>query len=351
MRALTVQPGVPDSLQLETFRVPGPEHGAVLVRTIAIGICGTDRDIIAAKYGSPPPGHERLIIGHESLGRVVDVPAGADVAVGDLVMGIVRHPDPVPCSSCAVGEWDMCRNGRYTEHGIKGLDGFGAEFFRADPAFLVKISPTLGELGVLIEPASVIAKAWDHIEHIGRRAHWDPRCVLVTGAGPVGLLAALFAKLRGLDVWIYDHNTKGPKPALARDLGATYHSSAVDELRRDFDIVIEATGVPSIIGSVIGHTSPSAIVCLLGVSEPGDATTVDLGAFNANVVLGNRVIFGSVNANRRHYEAAEHALCAGDPGWLRRIITRRVPLDHWEEAFAKRDGDVKTIISLSSWPA
>lgn len=348
MRALTVQPGVPDSLQLEVFRVPGPERGAALVRTMALGICGTDREIIAAKYGSPPPGHKRLIIGHESLGRVVDAPAGAGVAAGDLVMAIVRHPDPVPCASCAVGEWDMCRNGQYTEHGIKSLDGFGSEFFRVEPDYLVKVTPGLGELGVLIEPASVLAKAWEHIERIGNRARWTPRCVLITGAGPVGLLAAMFAKQRGLDVHVYDHNEDGPKPDLVRGLGATYHPRAIGEVRRDFDIVLEATGASGLVSEVLEHTSADAIVCLLGVSAPGDTVTLDLGAFSARLVLGNRVMFGSVNANRRHYEAAERALCAADRDWLRRIITRRVPLDRWREAFEKRSGDVKTVITFSS---
>src|SRR3954471_18008106 len=129
MRALTVEPGVADSLRLEEFKVPGPEHGSVLVRAVALGVCGTDREIIAAKYGSAPPKHNRLILGHESLGSVVDAPSGAGLEPGDLVVGIVRQPDPVPCTNCAAGEWDMCRNGQYTEHGIKSLDGFGSEFY------------------------------------------------------------------------------------------------------------------------------------------------------------------------------------------------------------------------------
>lgn len=347
MRALTVQPGVPKSLQLETFRVPGPERGAALVRTIALGVCGTDREIIAAKYGSPPPGHERLIIGHESLGRVVEAPADCGFAAGDLVVGIVRHPDPVPCANCAVGEWDMCRNNQFTEHGIKSLDGFGAEFFRIDPRFLVKVRPELGELGVLIEPTSIVAKAWEHVERIGRRARWTPACVLVTGAGPVGLLAALIGKQHGLDVHVYDHNAGGPKPTLVRDLGATYHSGDMSELRRDFDVVIEATGAPEIVAKIVAHTSNDAIVCLLGVSEPGSTTPFDLGAFNGKLVLGNRVVFGSGNANRRHYEVAEQALGSGETAWLERLITRRVPLDAWSDAFEKHHGDIKTIVSFS----
>ena len=136
----------------------------------------------------------------------------------------MRRPDPVPCASCAAGEWDMCRNGQYTEHGIKGLHGFGAEYFRVDPGFAVPVDRSLGLAGVLIEPTSVVAKAWEHIDRIAARAVWRPSRVLVTGAGPIGLLAALLARQRGFEVHVLDRVTDGPKPALVRDLGATYHS-------------------------------------------------------------------------------------------------------------------------------
>lgn len=348
MRALTVTPGVADSLQLETFRVPLAERGAVLIRATLLGICGTDREIIAAKYGAPPPGHARLIIGHESLGRVVEARADSGFAEGDLVVGIVRQPDPVPCANCAVDEWDMCRNGKYTEHGIKSLDGFGSEYYRMDPGFVVKVDESLGELGVLTEPASVIAKAWEHIERIGQRASWSPACVLVTGAGPVGLLAALVAIQRKLEVHVLDHNTDGPKPGLVRDLGATYHAGKLGEVRRDFDVVIEGTGASSLVGGVLSHISPNGIICLLGVSEAGATETLDIGKVNADLVLGNRVVFGSVNANRRHYEQAIATLCAANRDWLSRIITRRVPLDRWSEAFEKQLDDVKTVIDFTS---
>src|SRR5256885_238450 len=155
MRALTVRPGTADSLQLEDVPEPDRASGRVLVRALALGICGTDREIVEGKFGTAPPGQSRLVLGHESLGRVQESPTDSGLAVGDLVVGVVRQPDPEPCVNCAAGEWDMCRNGRYTEHGIKERDGFGAELWRIDPAFAIKIDPALGHLGVLLEPASV----------------------------------------------------------------------------------------------------------------------------------------------------------------------------------------------------
>jgi threonine dehydrogenase-like Zn-dependent dehydrogenase len=344
MRALTVTPLVKDSLRLEEFPVPPTERGAVLVRGVALGICGTDHEIMHGDYGEAPPGHKRLILGHESLGRIEEAPAGSKLAKGDLVVGIVRRPDPVPCANCAVGEWDMCRNDLYTEHGIKGLDGYGSEFWRLDADFVVPLDPKLGILGVLVEPASIVAKAWEHTERIGERARWSPKRVLVTGAGPVGLLAALLGAQRHLAIDVLDRTMDGPKPDLVRRLGATYHGT-MDTLRRDYDVVMECTGAASVIVDAIGRTAADGIVCLAGVSHSAQKT-LDIGELNREIVLGNRVIFGSVNANRRHYHAAIDALAKADAGWLHGLITRRVPLDRWSDAFTHQEDDVKVIIEL-----
>lgn len=347
MRALTVQPGTADSLQLEHFRVHGPDRGAVLIRALLLGVCGTDRELIAGQYGTAPPGHSRLIIGHESLGRVEDAPANSGLTPGDLVVPIVRHPDPVPCENCAAGEWDMCRNGRYTEHGIKAVDGFGCEWYRMDPQFVVRVDQSLGVLGVLVEPASIVAKAWEHAERIGRRALWQPRRALVTGGGPVGLLAALLGVQRGLEVHVFDRAIGGPKPELVRALGAVYHNGDLRNVPGAFDVIIECTAAPSIVADVVSHTTPDGIVCLAGVSVPGSLLSIDVGAMARDVVLGNRVVFGSVNANRRHYEAAVRALAAADAPWLERLITRRVSIDRFRDAFVRVKHDVKTVIELA----
>lgn len=351
MRALTVRPGAADSLQLEQFPVHGPDYGAILIRAQLLGVCGTDREIIAGQYGTAPPGHTRLIIGHESLGRVEDAPADSGLHPGDLVVPIVRHPDPVPCENCAAGEWDMCRNGRYTEHGIKALDGFGCDWYRMGPEFVVRVDRSLGSLGVLVEPTSVVAKAWEHVERIGQRARWDPRRALVTGAGPVGLLAALLGVQRKLDVHVFDLATDGPKPALVRDLGATYHSGKLADVPGAFDVVIECTAAAPVVADVFSRTTSDGIVCLAGVSVPGSVLPLDIGRIAREIVLGDRVVFGSVNANRRHYEAAVRALAAADTAWLGRLITRRVPIERYRDAFAPVAHDVKTVVELDDRPS
>lgn len=347
MQAITVVPGQPGSASLNTVPEPFAADGSVLVETLAVGVCGTDVEIVEGLYGSPPPMRERLVLGHESIGRVLDTPENDDFTVGDLVVGIVRKPDPVPCPSCAVGEWDMCLNGRYTEHGIKELDGFAAERFRMSPAFLVRVEPRLGHLGVLLEPTSVVAKAWEQIERIGARASWQPKRVLVTGAGPIGLLAALLGVQRGLEVHVLDQVADGPKPDLIKALGATYHTGTVGEICREADIVLECTGVAQLVWDAIAHAAPSGIVCLTGVSRGGRTLGVDLGALNRELVLENNVVFGTVNANRRHYQAAADALAQADPAWLEHVITRRVPVRQWSKALDRQPHDVKTVIEFA----
>jgi threonine dehydrogenase-like Zn-dependent dehydrogenase len=347
MRALTVQPGKSNSIRLEDVSAPPQSDGTVLVRALALGICGTDREIIAGHYGWTPVGQERLIIGHESLGRVEDAPAGCGIKPGDLVAGIVRRPDPVPCPACAAGEWDMCRNGRYTERGIKQRNGYGSEHFRVEPDFLIAIDPSLDALGVLLEPASVVAKAWEQVMRIGARgAAWQPQVALITGAGPVGLLAALIGAQRGLEMHVLDRMREGVKPDLVRALGATYHSGDLGALKPD--VVIECTGAGSVVLDVIGRTAPDGIVCLAGVSSGGHKINFDVGDLNRDIVLENHVVFGSVNANRRHYHAAAEALAEADKTWLGRLITRRVPLSRWHEAFEQRSGDIKVVVDFSA---
>src|SRR4051794_12788589 len=312
MRALAVHPGVADSAALIDLPEPGPDEGSVLVETLAIGVCGTDAEIVRGEYGEAPPGSDVLVLGHESLGRVVEAPAGSGLSAGDLVVGIVRRPDPVPCSNCAVGEWDMCRNGRYTERGIKEHDGYCSERYRIHPEYAVKVQPHLERTGVLLEPASILAKAWEHIERIGHRASWHPHRVLVTGAGPIGLLAALMGVQRQLEVHVLDRVTDGPKPGLVRDLGAHYHTGGVREAGAAADVVIECTGVGQLVFDCMRPRARDCIVSLPGFSRGGRQPAIAPSAINRELVLGNDVVFGWVNANRRHYEKGAQALAHAD---------------------------------------
>jgi threonine dehydrogenase-like Zn-dependent dehydrogenase len=352
MRALVVTPGEAESGRLVDIPEPPLSDGTVLVQTVGIGICGTDVEIVEGRYGWAPPGLDRLVIGHESLGRVLEAPSESGLRPGDLVVGIVRRPDPVPCSYCAAGEWDMCRNGRYTERGIKERDGYGSKRFRLEPAFAIKVDETLGHLGVLLEPTSVVAKAWDHAERMGRQSlAWNPRTVLVTGAGPIGLLASMMGVQRGFDVHLFDRITDGPKPDLARSLGATYHGGDLSGLGRlEPDILIECTGATAVIADAVTRTAPSGIVCLAGVSSGGHTIRFDLGDVNRRMVLENLVVFGSVNANRRHYEMAARALAKADRAWLARLITRRVPLAEWKQALARQPHDIKVVLDFDETP-
>jgi glucose 1-dehydrogenase len=348
MQAITVIPMQAGSARLDEVAEPPREEGDLLVQSLAVGVCGTDLEISRGEYGWAPPGRERLVLGHESLGRVLEAPGASDLRPGDLVVAIVRQPDPEPCASCAAGEWDMCRNGRYTEHGIKELDGFMRERYRIDPDRAVKVDPALERTGVLLEPTSVVAKAWDHIERIAARAVWDPEVVLVTGAGPIGLLAALLAVQRGLEVHVLDRATTGPKPALVADLGATYHTGTVAEAVPYADVIVECTGAAEVVLDAIVKAGPDGIACLTGVSSAGRTLTIDAGALNRELVLENGVVFGTVNANRRHYQAAATALAKADQPWLGRLITRRLPLSRWSDALQRRPDDVKAVVDLSA---
>ena len=285
--AITIEPGRASSARLDRVAPLERSEGSLVVAIDAIGTCGTDREILAGKYGAASPGHKRLTIGHESLGHVIEAPGDSGFAKGARVAGIVRRPDPVPCPHCAIGEWDLCSNGRYTERGIKQRDGYATEIVRLEPAFAVRVDAALGTAGVLTEPASVVAKAWAEIDCFASRSAADvKRSVLVTGAGPMGLLAALMGVQRQHDVTVYDHAESGPKPDPVRDLGAGYRSPSAHPLRDGdrFDVILDA-----------------------GVD----------------------------------------ALARADRAWLERLISRRVPLDDWPRAFERQPGDVKAVLDFA----
>ena len=254
------------------------------------------------------------------------------------MVGIVRRPDPVPCPNCAVGEWDMCRNGQYTERGIKQIDGFMSERWRIEPEYAMKVDPSLGLLGVLLEPTTVVTKAWEQVVAVGQRAFWEPRTVLVTGAGPIGLLAALIGKQRGLEVHVLDRVESGPKPELVRALGATYHTGSVTDVGFEPDVIVECTGVGQVIADSIQIIGAGGVVCLTGVGSGGSTIGLATADVAAEMVLRNNVVVGSVNANKRHWYKAGEVLARADRAWLARLVTRRERPEDFARALQRDAG-------------
>jgi threonine dehydrogenase-like Zn-dependent dehydrogenase len=240
----------------------------------------------------------------------------------------------------------MCRNGQYTERGIKEIHGFMSERWRIEPEYAVKVDGTLGLLGVLLEPTTVVVKAWAQVISAGLRSFWEPRNVLVTGAGPIGLLAAMVGKQRGLDVHVLDRVESGLKPDLVRDLGATYHAGSALDLDFDPDIIIECTGAGSVIGDAVQKIGAGGIVCLTGVGAGGVASRA-VADVAAAVVLKNNVLVGSVNANKRHWYRAGDALARADRAWLRRLITRVEKPENFHKALERKPDDIKVVIQFA----
>jgi threonine dehydrogenase-like Zn-dependent dehydrogenase len=354
MRAVTVEPGVAGSDRLEDVTEPRAVDGAAEVEVLAVGVDGTDDDLVAGAYGEAPAGETRLIIGHESLGRVLR-PAGPLVE-GQLVTAIVRRPDPVPCPNCAAGEWDMCLNGRYTELGIKGRHGFLAERFVEDPTYLVPVPGELGMSGVLVEPTSIAAKAIDQVTRAQQRMLWQSRRALVTGAGSLGLLVTALLRLDGLEVLVYNRGPGGIKRDLAERLGATYLEAEAqplgDELSARYgriDLAVEATGHAPLSFELIDTVCENGAVALLGVSGTDQRTQIPAGQLNTEMVLQNKIVLGSVNANRRHFATAVASLTALRgrwPGWLETFVTRRVALDDYRAALDRSGDDVKVVVTV-----
>jgi len=195
----------------------------------------------------------------------------------------------------------------------------------------------------------VVAKAWDHIEKIGHRSTWAPKAALITGAGPIGLLAALLSIQRGYRTYVLDLVTGGRKPEMVRRLGATYiQPGELGDAAADADIVIECTGHVEMLLEAGRQHARQRIICLTGVSAAGAESSVDPGLLNRNMVLQNSVVFGSVNANRHHYVLAAGALAQADPGWLAGLITRQVPLGQWADAYTRKPDDIKTILRFNA---
>ena len=356
MKAIVVTPGKPNSLRLEDHEEPVPRRGELLLQVLKVGICGTDKDIIAGFYGEAPAGSSHLVLGHESLCRV----AGADSNAtgfrkGDLVVPTVRRSCPENCVNCKSGMSDMCITGHYLEHGIKGLHGFAREFALSDHNFVVKLPESLSDLGILLEPLTIVEKGVTqaYLMQKSRMMVWKPRSALVLGAGPVGLLATAILRLKGLEVHTFATRSKESlKARLVEQIGAKYISSnetPLNILENRYDVVLEVTGNTSVALEAQNLTSVNGIVSYLGIYRQEQATE-DAGKVFTNLVLGNRVSFGSVNANKSYFLRGVKDLSRINntwPGFLKKIISRREKPANFKEAYAPVDEEgIKTVIQF-----
>jgi threonine dehydrogenase-like Zn-dependent dehydrogenase len=349
MNAVAVYPGKAHSVHLA--RIPRPRledmpgGRGVLVRMLSVGVDGTDKEIDAAEYGMAPPGDDVLVLGHESFGRVEAVGAAVtELAPGDHVVATVRRPGTSVYD--AIGTYDMTTDDTYFERGINLRHGFLTEFIVEDPEYLVKVPAGLRATGVLLEPTSVVEKGIAQAFEIQRRLRlWRPRRAAVTGAGTIGLLAALTLRLRGLEVTVFGRT---PKPYLNSDLvealGARYLNTAevplLEGARRHgpFDLVFEASGFSPLVFEGMQALAKNGVLVLSSVTGGDRMVEVPADRINLEFVLGNKVVVGTVNANREYFEAGvrDHAQAEAQyPGWLARLVTHRVAgLENFRDLFA-----------------
>lgn len=359
MKAVVVTPGVAGSGRVADVAAPERRGEEVLVEVIEVGVCGTDAEILRGAYGQAPPGEDFLILGHENFGRVLEAPAGSGLAAGAHVVSVVRRPDPVPCPQCLAGEFDMCSNGLYAERGIKGLHGFMSEYYTEVPEYLVPVPESLAAIGVLLEPLAVVEKGVLQTEEIQRRMTWAPKEAIVTGAGPIGLMATLLLLAKGYDVFTVDlAESDDLRAQIARDAGAEYVKGDEEPLLElakrigHVDLIFEATGVSQLVFDAIDAVGASGVVCLSGVSAAARTLEVPADKLNLEMVLENKVVFGTVNANQRYFQAGVNDLARFEelwPGLCERVLTRRVPVGSFHEALERRPGlDVKSTVSFAS---
>jgi threonine dehydrogenase-like Zn-dependent dehydrogenase len=338
MKAIAVIPGKRDSIHLREVPRPSVEEvpggRGVLVRVLQVGVDGTDKEINAAEYGAPPPGHEYLILGHESFGRVEAVgSAVTELSPGDYVAASVRRPGSSLYD--AIGLQDMTTDDSYFERGINLLHGFLAEYYVDSADYLVRVPERLKDVGVLMEPTSVAEKAIGQAWEIQRRLRvWRPRRAAVLGTGTLGLLASMILKLRGLDVTAF--GLKEPpyvNADLLAEIGVRYVSTRQTSLAKvsaesgPFDFILEGTGYSPLVYEAMDVLGKNGVLAMVSVTGGDRTLEVPADRINQGFVLGNKVAFGSVNASRADFERGASDLSQAElsyPGWLRKLLTHPV---------------------------
>jgi threonine dehydrogenase-like Zn-dependent dehydrogenase len=350
MKAIAVFPGKPNSVHLAEMARPSASDisngRGVVVRVLRVGVDGTDKEINAAEYGAAPAGYDFLVIGHEGFGQVESVgPNVTELKPGDYVVATVRRPGTSIYD--LIGTSDMTTDDTYFERGINLRHGYLTEYYVDDAEFIVKVPQSLKEVGVLLEPMTVVEKGIHQAYEIQRRMHvWRPRRAAVMGAGTIGLLATLVLRLRGIEVTTFGLT---PKPYLNSDLvealGATYISTAetpvtdVAITQGGFDLMFEATGSSSVVFESMQALAKNGVLVLSSVTGGDRQIEVPADKINLEFVLGNKVMVGTVNANREYFEMGVRDMAQAEaeyPGWLKRLLTHPVKgLENYAELFDK----------------
>lgn len=350
-------PGKKGSIRAIDVDQPMPGADEVLVKVLRAGIDGTDQDINEGRYGTAPDGCEYLIIGHEAVG-IVERKGSAveDFSPGDIVVSTVRRPCPERCFSCRNLQEDMCLTGDYLERGIKGFHGFMSEYYTEKPDNLIRIPPALEDVAVLLEPLSVAEKGAGQIFRIQERLQWSPARALVLGAGSLGLLATFILRDMGFETFtIARQSMESLKALLVHDCGGRYidvNAEPLETLSKNygpFDMIIEATGASALVAGSRRMVNNSGIVCLLGLYQEDRVESVRLDRINLDMVLNNKVMFGSSSSNRTHFTRGVERMGSIErkwPGIMRRMITRTIALDHVGDAMHRASDDIKVIVEM-----
>jgi threonine dehydrogenase-like Zn-dependent dehydrogenase len=358
MKAIVVQPQVKDSIHMHDMPDPEMGPGDVVVKMIRVGLCATDAEIEHGVYGEAPPGNEFLILGHENFGVVEAVGRRVNGwKAGDLVVATVRRPCGL-CPECKAGENDMCSSGQYTERGIMRRHGYMAEYYAESPRFLHRIPKSVRDIAVLLEPMSVVEKGLDHTYLLERRMKaWKPRLGFALGAGPIGLLAAAVMRVRGLrTIVIGREDPKDLRAQIAQQLGAEYvcvaNRTLADVVKEigEPDIIMEATGSSQVVFDAMQVLNRNGVLCLLSVTSGDRTLPIPTNLINQRLVLGNQVVFGSVNANARHFDAGVKDFVAIEkkwPGVLKRLLTSPIPWQDHKTWFEQRGDGIKATLEIS----
>ena len=359
MKAIVVKPGVADSIHMRDMPDPAMKADQVAVRMIRVGLCGTDAEIDHGLYGKAPEGDEYLILGHENLGVVEEVGRSARASglrAGDVVVSTVRRPCGI-CPQCKAGQNDMCSSGQYTERGIMRRHGFMAEYYTELPRYLNKIPKSVRDIAVLLEPMSVVEKGIDSAFLLQARVmNWKPKLAVVLGAGPVGLLAASVLRVRGVRTVVIGREAANDLRArIASQLGAEYVSVANKSLLEVPattgypDLIVEATGSAKVVFDAMEILAPNGVLCLLSVTGGQTMNPEPIDLINQRLVLGNQIVFGSVNANPRHFAMGVKDLVAIErkwPGTLGRLLTDPIPWEDHKKWFTSRGADIKATLEI-----